>query len=384
MYKSISLFSGAMGLDLGLEYSGFEALVCVENDKFCGETIRINRPHLPILKDITKLPTKAILKAANLKVEEADLIVGGPPCQSFSTAGNRLSVKDPRGNLIYEFMRVVAEARPRFFVMENVKGLVSAALNHRPLKDRDNGKPLDENEKLGSAFKKMMEDFNEIGYKLIWDVLDAVNYGVPQYRERLIIIGSRDNEDIFMPHQTHFMMHQNPNYRWVTLGQTILDLEDDPGPCGKFSHERAQYLKKIPPGKNWRALPKKVIPKALGGAFNANGGKMGFYRRLSYNEPSPTLVTSPVQKATMLCHPTKTRPLSTLEYKRIQQFPEHWTFYGSVGQIYKQLGNAVPVGLGRAIGQMLDSVVKQRFKIETKRMRGTSTHKKYAEGVCLP
>jgi DNA (cytosine-5)-methyltransferase 1 len=372
-----------MGLDLGLEYCAFEAYVCVENDTFCRETIRINRPHLPILKDLTKLPTKDILRAANLKEGEADLVVGGPPCQSFSTAGNRLSIKDPRGNLIYEFMRVVAESRPRFFVMENVKGLLSAAVNHRPLKDRVNGKPLDEEEKLGSAFKRMMGHFDEIGYKIIWGVLDAVNYGVPQYRERLIIIGSRDSEDIFMPQQTHFMMHQDPKYRWATLGQTIIDLEDDPGPCGRFSSERAKYLEKIRPGENWRSLPKSVIPRALGGAFSADGGKMGFYRRLSYNAPSPTLVTSPVQKATMLCHPTKTRPLSTLEYRRIQQFPNHWTIYGNIGQVYRQLGNAVPVGLGKAIGQMLDAVVKQRFKVETKRVRGTSTHKKYSEGACL-
>ncbi len=382
MYKTISLFSGAMGLDLGLEESGFEAVVCVENDKSCVKTIEINRPHLPILRDITQVTTKEILKTAKLRVGEADLVVGGPPCQSFSTAGKRLSIQDPRGNLIHSFLKVVKEAKPRFFVMENVKGLVSAAINHRPLNKR-NGKPLNDKEELGSVFEQLKEDIEKIGYKFIWQVLDAVNYGAPQFRERLIIIGSRDNEDIFIPQQTHFMMHQNPNYRWVTLGQAIIHLEDDPGRCSKFSAERAKILKKIKSGKNWRSLPKNEMQKALGGAYNSGGGKTGFFRRLSYDEPCPTLVTSPVQKATMLCHPTRTRPLSTLEYARIQEFPEYWNFYGSVADVYRQIGNAVPVKLGKAIGEMLHSVARKNFKIETKRMRGTSTHKTLnEEAIC--
>jgi DNA (cytosine-5)-methyltransferase 1 len=371
MYNTISLFSGAMGLDLGLEHSGFEALVCAENDKACVQTIKLNRPHLPVLHDITRLSGKEILRAAALKVGDVDAVVGGPPCQAFSTAGRRLSTQDPRGNLVYEFVRIVSETKPRFFVMENVKGLVSAALVHKPLKDR-NGGAIREDEQLGSAFRQIMHDFQRIGYKIIWGVLDAVNYGVPQFRERLIIVGSRDGEDIFIPCPTHFMRHQDPAYRWATLGQAIIDLEDEPGPCGRFSSERAKYLVKIRPGENWRALPKNDIPKALGGAFQASGGKMGFYRRLSYNEPCPTLVTSPVQKATSLCHPAKTRPLSTLEYARIQGFPQSWEFHGSMADVYRQLGNAVPVGLGKAIGQMLNAVMNQQHIIVTKRKRGVS------------
>ncbi len=383
MYKTISLFSGAMGLDLGLEESGFEAVVCVENDKSCVKTIEINRPHLPYHRDITQATTKEILKTAKLKVGEADLVVGGPPCQSFSTAGKRLSTKDPRGNLIYNFLKVVSEAKPRFFVMENVKGLISAAINHRPL-DKRGIIPLKKDEELGSVFSQLLEDMDKIGYKIIWKVVDAVNYGAPQFRERLIIIGSRDGEDIFIPQQTHFMMHQNPNYRWVTLGQAIINLEDDPGRCSRFSTERARILDKIKSGKNWRSLSPNEIKKALGGAYNSSGGKTGFYRRLTYDEPCPTLVTSPVQKATMLCHPTRTRPLSTLEYARIQEFPEYWNFYGSVADIYRQIGNAVPVKLGKAIGEMLHSVVRSNYKIETKRIRGTSVHKALnEEAICL-
>jgi DNA (cytosine-5)-methyltransferase 1 len=112
----------------------------------------------------------------------------------------------------------------------------------------------------------------------------------------------------------------------------------------------------------------------MGGAFESGGGKVGFYRRLSYSEPSPTLVTSPNQNATLLCHPRETRPLSITEYARIQQFPESWKFQGKPTDCYRQIGNAVPIPLGRAIGQMLISVALGNSEIRVKRMRGTSVH----------
>lgn len=373
MYKAISLFSGAMGLDIGLESAGFETTVCVENHPACIATIKLNRPEINVLPDISQVSGNEILSTAKLDKKEVDLVVGGPPCQPFSTAGNRLSVTDPRGNLIYEFMRIVMEIQPRFFVMENVKGLLSAALKHATLEEREE-RMLQDDEMLGSAFHKIRLDFQKMGYKIIYSLVDAVYFGVPQFRERLVIIGSRDNEQIFIPQPTNFMTHQDPQHRWRTLGDAIRDLEDGPGPFTKFSKERTEYLERIPPGKNWRALPEEIKKKAMGGAYHAGGGKMGFYRRLSYEQPSPTLVTSPAQKATMLCHPTKTRPLSVLEYSRIQQFPHDWKFSGPINEQYMQIGNAVPVGLGNAIGGMLVSVIEDTHTIKTKRSRGTSLH----------
>lgn len=127
-------------------------------------------------------------------------------------------------------------------------------------------------------------------------------------------------------------------------------------------------------GGNWRNLPADLIPKAMGGAYRSGGGKVGFYRRLDYNQPCPTLVTSPVQKATMLCHPTQDRPLSVKEYARIQGFPDEWIIKGSTSECYKQIGNAVPVGLGKTIGQMLIAVANNEAEVNVKRMRGTSVH----------
>jgi DNA (cytosine-5)-methyltransferase 1 len=259
--------------------------------------------------------------------------------------------------------------------MENVKGLLSSAIKHRPLKERSKA-PLEPEERPGSVFVVIRNTFEELGYKIDYGILDACHYGVPQFRERLIILGSRDHEDIFLPVPTHFQIHQEESFRWRTLRQAIEDLEGNPGPCACFSVERMKYLRHVPMGGNWRNLPEHMVQDAMGGAYESGGGKVGFYRRLDYDQPAPTLVTSPVQKATMLCHPTQDRPLSVREYARIQQFPEEWIIEGNISDCYRQIGNAVPVGLGRAIGKALLAVAESTGKIQTRRLRGTSIHDK--------
>jgi DNA (cytosine-5)-methyltransferase 1 len=156
-----------------------------------------------------------------------------------------------------------------------------------------------------------------------------------------------------------------------------------PGDCSSFSFERMAYLKMVPEGGNWRSLPADVVEKAMGGAYLSGGGKVGFYRRLSYDQPAPTLVTSPVQKASMLCHPVKDRPLSVREYARIQQFPDDWIFTGPPVSLYRQIGNAVPVGLARALGKVIISVADGTAEIKTKRTRGTDVHNKIKNAIEL-
>lgn len=371
----ISLFSGAMGLDLGLQKAGLNIRLCQDIDKTCAATIEANS-HNVICGDITAIEGQTLLERSNLSRGEVFLVCGGPPCQPFSTAGKRLGINDPRGSLFMDFKRMVDFIRPRFFIMENVKGLLSAPIKHIPVTERGiNYKPAEE-EMSGSAFKVVKEQLESIGYKIIFGLLDAVNYGVPQFRERLVIVGSRDNENIFLPMPTHFQLHQNSDYRWQTLRSAIGDLENNPGPCANFSHERSSLLNLIPEGGNWKDLPYEKIKAAMGGAYEAGGGKVGFYRRLSYDQPSPTLITSPVQKASMLCHPAQTRPLSIREYARIQQFDDNWIFAGTSSSIYKQIGNAVPIGLGKALGKMLLSTTLGDSRISTKRIRGTDVHNK--------
>ena len=270
--------------------------------------------------------------------------------------------------------------RPRFFIMENVKGIVSAPLKQVPLSQRDKGDP---EQKLGTVLDVILSEFRKLGYKTVYGILDAVNYGVPQFRERFVLIGSRDNENIFLPIPTHFQMHQEEAYRWRTLKDAINDLEHDCGEYASFSDDRLKFLKLVPEGGNWRSLPPELIPQAMGGAYESGGGKVGFYRRLSFHQPSPTLVTSPVQKATMMCHPTQDRPLSLREYARIQQFPDHWAFMGTTASKYRQIGNAVPVGLAVALGKSIIAVADNNASIETKRFRGTDIHNRIKSAIEL-
>jgi DNA (cytosine-5)-methyltransferase 1 len=155
-----------------------------------------------------------------------------------------------------------------------------------------------------------------------------------------------------------------------------MDLIDNCGPHANFSPKINRFLDMIPEGGNWKSLPAHLTKEAMGGAYASGGGKVGFYRRLSFSEPAPTLVTSPIQKATMLCHPRESRPLSVREYARIQQFPDTWKFEGRVSDCYRQIGNAVPIPLGRALGEMLVSVALGNSEIRVKRLRGTSVHAK--------
>ena len=375
----ISLFSGAMGLDIGLEKAGLNVVIGQDFDESCVKTMQANG-HNVLGGDIREIDPRKLLELTGLSVGEPFLICGGPPCQPFSTAGKRLGINDPRGSLFMDFIRMIDYIRPRFFVMENVKGIMSAPLKHVPLAERDENDPK---QRLGTVLDVILAEFDKLGYKTVYGVLDAVNYGVPQFRERFVLIGSRDNENIFLPLPTHFQMHQDKSYQWKTVRDAIADLEFDKGECATLSEERLKFLKMIPEGGNWRDLPENIIPIAMGGAYKSGGGKVGFYRRLSYDQPSPTVVTSPVQKATMMCHPTQDRPLSIKEYALIQQFPDNWIFTGTTAAKYRQIGNAVPVGLAEAIGKAVCAVADGNAVVETKRFRGTNVHNKIRNAIEL-
>lgn len=365
-YPVVSLFSGAMGLDLGLEAAGLHTVVAQDIDAWCVETIRSNG-YVAVagdLRDLLENDPKAnfLLEPAGMVGHPVFAVVGGPPCQPFSTAGKRLGVTDHRGQLYEDFFSVVGAIRPRFFIMENVKGLGSM----RSVPGDDCSAPVLD-DILGIA--------RRLGYRTVHGVLDAVHYGTPQFRERLVIIGSRDAEDVFLPVPSHFPHHQDSSLRWKTVGQALANMVE-PGACARFSPNILKYLSLIPEGGNWKSLPHDVQEQAMGGAYMSGGGKVGFFRRLNSQEPAPTLVTSPVQKATLLAHPQELRPLSVLEYARLQGFPDDWRVEGKLNDCYRQIGNAVPVPLGRAIGQTLIAIAEGSARVRVKRMRGTSVHQR--------
>lgn len=353
--KAISLFSGAMGLDLGLEASGFEIAGCLDNDKWACETIRLNRPDLPVVEDsITNWTGKELLSRFGIPMNEVALIAGGPPCPSFSTAGKRQSFNDPRGQVMFDFLRIVGEIRPPFFVMENVRGILSASIRHVPFAVRNaNGAALEPEEQYGSVLRALNETFKRMGYTVTVELVNAANYGVPQKRERVVFLASKEGFQVRMPvgeYTEKGGLFQKP---WRTLRHAIGDLKDPEPKYIPFSPARLKYLRLLREGENWRNLPQEVLREALGGAYKASGGKVGFFRRLSFDKPCPTVPTSPIHKSTCLCHPAELRPLTVKEYARVQQFPDDWKFAGSIAKQYEQIGNAVPVGLGHVIGRTI-------------------------------
>jgi DNA (cytosine-5)-methyltransferase 1 len=356
--RVVSLFTGSYGLDLGFEYAGFKISLALDIDPASEHILRINRPSIPfVLRDIADVSTKDILAEAGLDRGDVDVITGGPPCQPFSTGGRRQGLRDPRASPLKEFIRVINEAQPRAFVMEEVTGLLNARLKHVPIKDRN--RELSPEERTGSVWRVVREELGKTGYRITWGVLNAADFGAPQIRERVILIGLRGDlkEAPQMPSPTHakptscLLLGLNP---WRCFLDTI------GVPKGEYIElppKYKKYMRYIPPGGNWRQLPKEMLQDAMNGAFLAGGGRMGFYRRLSLFEPSPTLVTSPIMKGSMLIHPTEDRPLSVNEYKVIQGFPPDWEVPGSLATQYKKIGEAVPPLLSYAIALKLKEVL---------------------------
>ncbi|HDK7157786.1 TPA: DNA cytosine methyltransferase [Clostridium botulinum] len=373
-YNVISLFSGAMGLDLGVEKAGFDIKVCVEYDKWAAETIRKNS-NVPVIEDdINNISGEQLLQVANLNSDEVFMIVGGPPCQPFSSAGNQQSLGDFRANTIIRYLNLVEEIQPQYFIMENVRGLLSSKLKAVPEEFSEYEVIKDLN---GSVMYFLKNEFKKYGYTISFALFNAANYGVPQKRERIIIFGNKGNERIPLPVPTHSENAELPNTKpWKTIREAFEGLppvkEEDYSPLRKNS---IKYLEMLEEGQNWRNLPDEIAKEAMGNSYFLGGGKTGFYRRLHFDEPSPTLVTSPTMPATLLCHPKELRPLSVKEYARIQQFPDEWEFCGNIAQVYKQIGNAVPVGLGyMAAKNIMDFHSERNNLIKYSRYKNTTDY----------
>ncbi|WP_083819815.1 DNA cytosine methyltransferase [Fischerella thermalis] len=353
--KALSFFSGCMGLDLGLEREGIEVLLACEVDTAARKTIETNKPDIALIGDIRDYSANEIRERAGLGLQEdIDVIVGGPPCQAFSSAGKRQGFNDERGNVFLTFIDLITELRPKFAVIENVRGLLSAPLKHRPHEMRGvNYPPLSQEEQRGGALLYITRRLKQAGYSVSFNLYNAANFGSPQQRERIIITCCRDGEKLPYLTPTHSEKGLYGLPKWRTLKEALEGLPKDGHNFVKFPEKRLKYYRLLKPGQYWRDLPVELHKEALGASYHAGGGKTGFYRRLAWDKPSPTLVTHPAMPATDLAHPEEDRPLSIQEYKRIQEFPDDWIIEGSLLDQYRQVGNAVPCSLGRAIGRML-------------------------------
>ncbi len=333
-HSSIELFAGAGGLAIGLEKAGFEATLLNEIDHDACDTLRKNRPHWQVKEgDIRIIDFKPFAGI--------DFLSGGFPCQAFSYAGQQRGFDDARGTLFFEMARAIQETQPKVFMAENVKGLLT----------HDQGRTL-------QTIKKII---HELGYVLIEPrVLKALFYKVPQKRERLFLIGIR--QDLLPLIDLSYLGWPSPYHRVLTLRDafTAGDLYDCDVPLSEgtqYPPQKAKILAKVPEGGDWRDLSIAEQKEYMKGSFELGGGKTGMARRLSWDLPSLTLTCSPAQKQTERCHPVETRPLTIREYARIQTFPDHWNFSGSVSSQYKQIGNAVPVNLAFAMGLSLSRLL---------------------------
>lgn len=356
--NQISLFSGAMGLDLGLEMAGFRTSVCVDNDPDVVSTINLNRPALPVLGDITQVSGDDLRRAGKFGKSEIAMVAGGPPCQAFSVFGKRGGIEDARGRLIFQFARLISELRPRTFIMENVRGLLSMPVIPPGTKQEGVAPDNPDYRKHGSLLRLLLADFAGMGYRVDCYVVNAVNYGAPQIRERLIFIGNRYGllSDFPQPQYSNRSEDDLPPFK--TLGDAIGEGFQDPCPeVMDFSPRKLRYLALVPPGGNWRSLPLEVQKESMGKSWYLKGGRSAYWRKLSFAFPSPTVVTMPNHAGTSMCHPTELRAISVGEAAAIQEFPPTWQFSGNTTAKFRQVGNAVPTRLGRVAGDVVNRLL---------------------------
>ena len=353
---ALSFFSGAMGLDIGMKNVGIRAMLACEFNKACRLTIATNEPEMALIGDIEKYTAKEILEYAGVpKGRKVDVIFGGPPCQAFSTAGNRLGFNDSRGNVFLKYLDIVGEIKPTYVVIENVRGLLSAEY---PYKDIE--QPI-----KGGAMLIILDKLRSFGYSVSFNLYNAANFGAPQIRERVVIIAKLGKDKVSYLKPTNSNNEMYGLAPWKTLHNALSNI-----PKGtqhhyiEFPEKRLKYYRMLKEGQYWKDLPPEIQVEAMGKKLQLGGGKTGFLRRLSFSKPSPTLVTNPTMPATDLAHPVEDRPLSVEEYASIQEFPNDWKICGSILDQYKQIGNAVPIKLGEAIGRtILDDMAGNKYML---------------------
>jgi len=323
-YTFIEVCAGAGGLSSGLMKCGFIPILLNDNNNDCCKTLKYNHPDANIIcASMDKIDYSQF-------INKVDLLTGGVPCQSFSQAGLRKGLEDPRGDLMIKFIEILNLIQPKIFMIENVKGLLS----------HDNGKTIE----------KIIEELNRNNlYNISYKCLDASKYDVPQKRERIFIVG------VLKSINKSFEFPAESSLRKV-LKDVLYDVPISNG--AKYNEEKIKLFKMVPQGGCWINLPENLQKEYLGNSYNSGGGKRGILYRLSMEKPSLTLLCTPSQKQTERCHPLEERPLTIREYARIQTFDDNYEFIGSLSSQYKQIGNAVPVELAKYMGISLLKLLK--------------------------
>ncbi len=300
----VSLFSGAGGMDLGFKKAGFNIIWANDNDEDSVKTYELNFGKHIILGGIENIPSS--------EIPDADVVIGGFPCQGFSVANMKRASSDSRNKLYLEMKRVIRDKKPKLFLAENVKGILS----------------LDK----GEVFKLILKDFEDVGYNCKFALVNAANYGVPQTRQRVMILGIRKdlNPNInFPPKPTHSSNPTNELKKWVSIGKALQSIPEPNTEHNLKNHEYSKFKLKF------------------------NGYLSNRY--IDPDKPSPTITARGDKKGGAMInhHPNNHRRLSCREIAVIQDFPLDFEFYGPMTSVYRQIGNAVPVGLAKAVASLI-------------------------------
>lgn len=365
-YKVIDLFAGVGGLSYGFAHDDeFEIIAANEILEPMAKAYSSNHPSVMMYnKDIKDFSLDDLTRDLGVKKGDIDIVVGGPPCQAYSTVGKRL-IDDPRGKLFQEYYRILKELRPKLFVFENVKGLLSM--------------------QGGDLIKTIIALFESIGYHMQMRLLNAADYGAPQIRERVILVGTLDSKPFIYPRPTHYdpelgKPKDSSLKPYVTLGEAISDLpsiktgesatEYSCEPQNEYqrlmrANAPAEIHEHEVPKNNAKlvaimeALPDGGSPKDIAEELRPNSGFANCYCRLWWDKPSTTITRNLGCPSSSRCiHPRDPRPLSTREGARLQGFPDDYIFCGKRGDKHLQIGNAVPTFLSRAIKDSVKSYLK--------------------------
>lgn len=356
-YKVVDLFAGVGGLSYGFAHDEeFQIVAANEILPPMAEAYSKNHPNVKMYnKDIKDFSINDLNNDLGIKHGDIDIVVGGPPCQAYSTVGKRL-IDDPRGKLFQEYFRILTEFKPRLFIFENVKGLLSM--------------------QGGTLVKQIIKLFESIGYKVQMKLLNAADYGTPQIRERVIIVGTLSDIPFYYPKPTHYDPENAPKDTeglkpYITLGEALGDL-----PSIKSGESSTQYA--CPPMNEYQklmrvdapkeiqeqetsrnnaklvalmeALPDGGSPKDIAEELRPSSGFANCYCRLWWNKPSTTITRNLGCPSSSRCvHPKDPRPLTTREGARLQGFPDSYIFCGKRSDKHLQIGNAVPTFLSKAI-----------------------------------
>lgn len=344
--RSISLFSGCGGLDLGLHEAGFRTALASDLETLCAETWRRNMPSVPFLGGRIGEWTRAdVVAALGGRIAEIDLLAGGPPCPPFSKSrfyrkDKPRALDDPNGwETINGYLRILDWVRPRAFILENVKGLAYKV--------------------HADALNTIIARAEKLGYKVTTGVLNSADFGVPQIRERCFVIGFLDGK-VDLPKPTH---SKNPKFGllpWVTAGEVLTDLDTEKNASDEGHFAGGQHhnlLRQVPPGDNYLFFTeKRGHPEPR---FQWRGRYWSFLLKLSPDMPSWTIQAR--RSNNMGPFHWRNRILRISEIKRLQTFPDDFELAGTIEQQWRQIGNAVPPVLAAAVGRRVAAAIGNRL-----------------------